>query len=148
MPAIRDAQLEVQDVFDHPGRRRLVVRYVVEVADDDPLIGRSLRARAVVHGIDAGDAPVPPRPVQVEVGDTQIELTAGRLVREHRRVVHRTDLDVEEDWWRADDAGFPEPIAELVDHLGGEVTLLDGEQEVARADLPVVTGSWGALGEG
>jgi hypothetical protein len=71
----------------------------------------------------------------------------GVTARELTTEVHRADLDVERDWWRVNEGGGFEPIAEFVDHLVARVTLRVDGLIVATAVSPTITGSWGALGD-
>jgi hypothetical protein len=71
----------------------------------------------------------------------------GATPRELTTDVHRVDLDVEQDWWRINEGGGFEPIAEFVDHLVARVMLRVDGIIVAMAVSPTITGSWGALGD-
>lgn len=146
MTTILDPELHVEMVEGHPGRRRLVVIYLLDVPEGDAVVGRVIHEQATVRAHDQHDAPVRPLAIEFRLeGDTTIE-QAGvhrrRLVSE----VHRFRLDVEQDWWDTDQAGGTEPIAEFADHLAATVAVHLDDRTVATADTPIVTGSWGALG--
>ena len=146
MTAVLDPELRVERVDGHPGRRRLVVTYRLEVPPGDPVVGRELHERVLVTARDEHDAPVHPLPVEFHLdGDTMIS-AAGVFDRRLTSKVHRFDLDVEQDWWDTDQAGGTEPIAEFLDHLVATVTVLLDDEVVATGDSPTLTGSWGALG--
>ncbi len=147
MVVIVDPQLHVEHVAGHPGERRLVVTYSIEVPARDPSIGRWVGEEATVHAADAHDAPVPPTDLAVKLEDRVVVEQSGRIPRRLATDVHRVDLDVEQDWWRTDHAGGIEPIAEFVDHLVADVVLRLGRDVVATAQTPMITGSWGALGK-
>ncbi len=146
MVVIVDPHLHVEHVAGHPGERRLVVTYTIEVPAGDPSIGRWIGEEATVHAEDARDAPVPPTDLTVQLEDRLVVEKPGRILRRLTTDVHRVDLDVEQDWWRTDHAGGIEPIAEFADHLVAEVVLRLGNDVVATAKTPMITGSWGALG--
>ena len=147
MVQIVDAQLSIEHVRDHPGERRLVVEYEIAVPPDDGLIGEQIDAEAVVAAIDEHDAPVLPARTTWRIEGAFVLDAAGSTRLRLERTVHRADLDVEGDWWRTDLAGGTEPIAEFPDHLAAIVTLRAAGVEVATATTPVITGSWGALGD-
>ena len=142
---IVDPTLEVALVEGHPGDRRLVVTYGVEIAAPDPVIGTAVHEEAVVRARDEHDAPVLPAPIELRLERHDLTAAAGVTPRRLERRVHRIDLDVEQDWWDTDQAGGTTPIAEFADHLVATVTLRAGGV-VASAETAVVTGSWGALG--
>lgn len=146
MTIILEPELRVERVDGHPGQRRVVVTYRLEVPTNDPVIGRSVHEDAVVTSCDEHDAPVRPMPVEFRLdGDSTIR-SAGVFSRRLVAEVHRVDLDVEQDWWETDEAGGTRPIAEFADHLVARITVHDGDLVVATADTPMLTGSWGALG--
>ena len=146
MTRILEPELQVEAVDGHSGRRRLVVTYRLEVPEGDDAVGSEVHEEVVVCARDEGDAPVRPLPIEFRLeGDATIEhagVHPRRLVSE----VHRFLLDVEQDWWDTDQAGGTQPIAEFADHLAATIEIRHGEQVVARADTPTLTGSWGALG--
>lgn len=136
---IRDPELRVETVDDRPGCRRLVVEFDV----DDVLPSRH-ETTVVVRPVDLGDAPTMPAHLHCELAPA-ISST-GRVRFE--QVVPRIDLDVEQDWWRTGQAGEVEPIAEFADHLHAVISIHDPSGRcVAEAETPVVTASWGALGD-
>ncbi len=143
---IADPELHVERIEDRPGERRLVVTYRLEVADGDPLVGQVANDHAVVTAKDEHDAPVFPSHVEFQFGGEVAVEEAGAVERRLERVVHRADLDVEQDWWDTDQAGGTQPIAEFADHLIAVLTVSSGGRELDRATSPVVSGSWGALG--
>jgi hypothetical protein len=149
MPIILNPQLLVSPVPDQPpfsARRRVVVSYELDIEHDDVLIGESVIERAVIVARDLHDAPVPPRELRLEVDRSDLRPVPGRCNRRLSFTVNRTELDVEEDWWRTGNGGEIEAISELPDHLVAEVSLIVHDEVVAEATTPVLTGSWGALG--
>ena len=148
MTRILDPELHVEFVDGEPGRRRLVVTYLLDVRDDDGVVVTHLRDDAVVTARDEGDAPTRPLPVEFHLeGDAVVE-AGGLHPRRLACDVHRYQLDVEQDWWDTDQAGGTKPIAEFADHLAATITVRQDDRVVATADTPTVTGSWGALGPG
>ena len=146
MTTVSDPQLRVERVDGHPGRRRLVVTYRLDVPPGDPVVGRQIDEAVVVAARDEHDAPVGPLPGEFELhGDATIS-SAGELARRLTGEVHRFRLDVEQDWWDTDQAGGTTPIAEFLDHLVATVTVRLHGDIVATGTSPTLTGSWGALG--
>lgn len=146
MVTIVDPQLHVDAVAGHPGERRIVVTYSIHVPPFDPALGAILTEEAVVSAVDQHDAPVAPNELDVHLRD-EVEGRPGVTERRLTTEVRRADLDVERDWWRINDGGGFEPIAEFVDHLVADVTLRLHDEVVATASTPPATGSWGALGD-
>ncbi|MDH3752933.1 MAG: hypothetical protein OEU32_03585 [Acidimicrobiia bacterium] len=146
MPTISEPRLSVELVSDHPGRRFVRIEYELEVDSTDPLIGRELTEHIVVHAVDEHDAPILPSPGPVVVRSDRLVIEPGRQPRATVQAVHRVELDVEQDQWRSDHAGEPLPIAEWLDHLVADISLLLDDAPVASATSPVLTGSWGPLG--
>lgn len=145
MVRIDEPRLHVERVEGHPGERRLVVEYRLVVDDADPVVGRSITERVVINAQDEHDAPFLPTDVEL-VLDGRVVALPGTTARRLDRDVHRVALDVEQDWWETDAAGGTTPIAELEDHLVATLTLTIDDDELAVAETPVVSGSWGALG--
>lgn len=143
---IVNPRLRVEHVDRHPGERRICVSCEIETLPDDPTIGMALREEATVSARDERDAPVFPSDLKVYLRDDVTLEHHGLIERTLKTDVHRVDLDVEQDWWRINEGGGFEPIAEFVDHLVAEVRLTLGDEIVATAITPTVTGSWGALG--
>ncbi len=143
---VLDPELRVEQVDGHPGRRRLVVTYRLEIPADDPVIGRQIQEEAVVTAVDEHDAPVRPEPVEFRLGNDATVDSAGVFGRRLWTEVHRFQLDVERDWWDTDQGGGTKPILELVDHLTATVSISLDEEVVASGVCPTTTGSWGALG--
>jgi hypothetical protein len=146
MVTIVDPQLRVEAVEGHPGERRLVVTYSIQVPPFDPDLGATLREDVVVTARDEHDAPVFPSELEVHLRG-EVSAQPGVTPRSLTTDVHRADLDVEKDWWRINEGGAFEPIAEFVDHLVARVTLRADDLIVAMATSPTITGSWGALGD-
>lgn len=146
MVTIVDPELRVEAVDGHPGERRLVVTYAIHVPPFDPDLGAILSEDVVVTARDEHDAPVLPSELEVHLRD-DVRAQLGATPRELTTDVHRVDLDVEQDWWRINEGGGFEPIAEFVDHLVARVTLRVDGIIVAMAASPTITGSWGALGD-
>lgn len=147
MVRIIDPELHVERVEGHPGDRRLIVTYRLEIAPGDPVVGAVARDEVVVTAHDLHDAPVLPSHIEFRFrGEVHIE-DAGIIDRRLERDVHRVDLDVEQDWWDTDLAGGTTPIAEFADHLVATLTVSVDGRGVATATSPVVSGSWGALGD-
>lgn len=147
MVRIADPVLSVEPVAGHPGERRLVVTYTIEVPPGDPVIGGAIVEEATVRPLDVHDAPTAPMPLEVQMEHRMRVERAESLQRRLASDVHRIDLDVEQDWWDTDQAGGFQPIAEFLDHLVAEVCLRVDDTVIATAETPVVTGSWGALGK-
>lgn len=146
MVRILDPELHIEAVDGHPGRRRLVVSYRLDVPANDPALGHWLHEEVVVHARDEHDAPVLPSPIEFHLAGDADALVPGSLERRLEREVVRVDLDVEQDWWDTDQAGGTLPIAEFADHLVAEIEVRARDHVVASAVTPTVTGSWGALG--
>ncbi|MDH4074669.1 MAG: hypothetical protein OEY41_02880 [Acidimicrobiia bacterium] len=146
MPTIHDPVLSVIPVPGSPGLRLLRVEFVVACAPFDPAIGQRVAGRIVVRAVDEHDADVSPRTDPVVEMEDSFVMAEGRHHRRAERAVHRTDLDVAQDWWDTDQGGSTVPIAEWVDHIAAEVRLTYAGHVVAEGTSPVVTGSWGALG--
>ena len=146
MVNIVDPQLRVEPIEGHPGERRLVVTYTLQVLPFDEDLGATLNEDVTVTAHDEHDAPVLPSDLEVHLRD-EVVAEPGVTPRELRTDVHRADLDVEQDWWRVTGAGSFEPIAEFVDHLVARVTVRAGDTIVATAVSSPITGSWGALGD-
>ena len=145
MVTITDPRLHIDPVEGHPGERRVVVTYSIHVPPFDPALGETLREEAIVSALDEHDAPVAPTDLAIHLRG-EVEGTPGATERRLTTEVRRADLDVEQDWWRINEGGGFDPIAEFVDHLVADVTLRLGDQVVATARTPPRTGSWGALG--
>lgn len=146
MTTVSDPELSVERVDGHPGRRRLVVTYRLDVPPGDPVVGERVDEDVVVAAHDEHDAPIAPLPVEFELhGDATIR-SPGELARRLTSDVHRVSLDVEQDWWDTDQAGGTTPIAEFLDHLVATVTVRLHGDIVATGTSPTLTGSWGALG--
>jgi hypothetical protein len=146
MVKIVEPELHIEHVDGHPGERRLIVTYRLEVAPGEPVIGSTVQEAVVVTAHDEHDAPVFPSQVEFRFGGEVLVEGAGAIEQRLEREVHRVDLDVEQDWWDTDQAGGTEPIAEFADHLIATLTVSVEGREVATATSPVVSGSWGALG--
>ncbi len=146
MVTIVDPQLRVEPREGHPGERRLVVTYTLQVPPFDDDLGATVSEDVTVTAHDEHDAPVLPSDLEVHLRD-QVVAEPGVTSRQLSTDVHRADLDVEQDWWRVTGDGSFEPIAEFVDHLVARVTLRVGDLVIATAVSPPITGSWGALGD-
>jgi hypothetical protein len=144
---ISNPVLSIGAVEGHPGERFLQLVYDLSCAPTDPAVGRALVESILVHAVDEHDAPALPRRVPIADMRAMLIVSAGTEHRSVRTIVQRTDLDVEQDWWSSSQSGEPTPIAEWLDHIAADIVLLDGEEPVARATTPTVTGSWGALGQ-
>ena len=139
---IRDAVLQVEAVEGRTGRRRLIVEF--ELDEDRGRVPSRHTASVVVCPVDLGDAPTTPAHLHVEL--VPAVSPTGRFRFE--QVVPRSDLDVEQDWWRTGQGGEVEPIGEFVDHIHAVITIHDESGRLlAHAETPMVTASWGALGE-
>ncbi len=145
MVRIDDPRLRVERIRGLPGERRLVVDYRLVVDDDEPVVGHSIAERVVVRAKDEHDAPFRPAGLEFVIDGEMVALP-GATTRRLARSVHRAELDVEQDWWETDAAGGTTPIAEFADHLVAALTLTVDDCEIAAAETPVVSGSWGALG--
>lgn len=120
--------------------------YDVGCEPADPAVGHPVAEHISIHAVDEHDAAVRPRLAAVlEIDDTFVA-AAGTHQRSLEHVVNRVDLDVEQDWWEADQGGEPVPIAEWLDHLAADIRLEFVGGATAATTTPTVTGSWGALG--
>lgn len=146
MVTIVDPQLRVDTLDGHPGERQLVVTYSIQVPPFDPDLGATLSEHVIVSASDEHDAPVSPKKLEVHLR-AEVVTQPGVTQRTLTSEVHRADLDVEQDWWRINEGGGFDPIAEFIDHLVATVTLRAGDLVVASATSPPITGSWGALGD-
>lgn len=146
MIRIVDPQLAIERVEGHPGDRRLVVVYELDVSPDEPQIGALLHEEVVVTARDEHDAPILPIPIELRMESDDLVAAAGSTPRRLDRRVHRVELDVEQDWWDTDLAGGTLPIAEFADHLVASISVRAGDSLLASSESAVVTGSWGALG--
>ncbi len=146
MATILHATLESDHVAGHPGRRRLIVRYDLVLEPDDPALGHQLTERVTVRAVDDGESFTPPRGEALLATETTFTGVSGVQRRAVEAVLWRTDLDVQQDWWRAGPDGAVEALAEWVDHLEAEIVVSLSSEAVAAARTPVLTGSWGPLG--
>ena len=147
MTIIIDPKLFVEKVEGHPGRRRLVVSYELDLQPPDRLLAVPFTERVVVTARDLHDAPQRAHKLEVRFEQDAIADRVGRVHRTVETGIDRSSLDVQQDWWRTDHGGGVDPIAEFPDHFIAELSLVVGDAIVAEATTPVVTGSWGALGE-
>ncbi len=146
-PRIERPTLEIDRVPGHSGRRRLRVEYHLVIDPDDEIVGHEITERIVVWGVDLGDAPISAGSDPPAVIEDSVTAAAGETVRVNERDVDRVALDVETDWWSSGNAGETLPIAEWPDHVLAHIRLAAGGVTVCEALTPVVTGSWGALGD-
>ena len=133
-------------VAGHPGQRRLRVVYGVGCDPADPVAGHPVAEHVAIHAVDEHDAAVRPRPTAILEIDGTFVVAACAHQRSVEHVVNRVDVDVEQDWWAADQGGEPVPIAEWLDHVAADIRLEFGGGTIAVVKTPTVTGSWGALG--
>jgi hypothetical protein len=146
MAAIHNPNLKIIPVEGHPGRRILRVGYDLVAAPGDALVGVEVDESIQVHGVDLHDALVPPNSSPIATHHATYTVGEGTRPRVLELAVHRTSLDVEQDWWNTGLGGETQPLAEWIDHLVAEIELnVDGEG-IDQATTSVVTGSWGALG--
>ncbi len=146
MAAIHNPRLEIIPVEGHPGKRVLRVEYDLICADDEVVVGAEIDESVQVHGVDLHDAllPADSRPlITQQASFTAARGTCHRIVEQP---VHRSSLDVEQDWWNTGLGGETQPLAEWIDHLVAEIQLSVDGKDLGKATTPVVTGSWGALG--
>jgi hypothetical protein len=146
MAAIHNAQLEIIPVEGHRGRRVVRVSYDLITSRGDDLVGLEVKETIQVHGLNMHDAPVEPNIEPVTTGEASLSVTEGSSNRSFERAVHRSVLDVEQDWWSTGLGGEVQAIAEWVDHLVADIRLTRNGETIDFATTPVVTGSWGALG--
>lgn len=149
MPTIVEPSFRVDPVPGKPGRRRLVVSYVLEFDEGDLAaeIGSDTVERATVRDHDLHDAPTKTQPLAIVIERTGVVGEPGRYERELACEVNRVDLDVQQDWWRTGHGGQIEAIIEMPDHLIAEIEVVVGATLGTRTTTPVVSGSWGALGQ-
>lgn len=122
------------------------VDYQLEIDPDDPVVGKQVSERIVVHAIDLHDAAGRPDPAPVLRIERTFVARPGRHHRGALETIARITLDVEGDWWASSLDGEPIPIAEWADHLVADIIVQAGENSLAAATTPIVTGSWGVLG--
>jgi hypothetical protein len=141
-----DPRLRIDQVPNEPGWRRLIVTYQLDMTEVDVALDPDVFEQAIVRSRDLHDSPTPPKPTEIRLEHRGRIDRPGIIDRELTGKVKRTDLDVQQDWWRTDHGGGVEAIAEMPDHLVAEITLSIDGQVMAEATTAVVTGSWGALG--
>jgi hypothetical protein len=147
MSTFFDPTLTVEPVADHDAQRRLRVVYELDLKPGDRLIGQTIGEHVVVHAVDEHDAAAfPAREPVAEQHATFVGAT-GLQRREVEFTVHRSALDVQQDWWSSGPAGEVRPIAEWPDHIAADIHLSLSGHVVAETTTRTVTGSWGALGE-
>jgi hypothetical protein len=146
MALILHPTLESDHVHGHPGQRRLIVQYDLVLEPDDSALGHQLTEHVMVHAVDTGEAPTTPREGALLASETAFVGLQGRHRRTVEATLWRTELDVQEDWWRAGPDGSVEAVAEWVDHLTAEIRVLWSSEQIAGASSPILSGSWGALG--
>ncbi|MFW2380605.1 MAG: hypothetical protein ACN4GZ_02520 [Acidimicrobiales bacterium] len=146
MASIHNQILDVSPVEGHPGQRTVRVEYDIVAHPGDAMVGAEIYERVRVHGVDLRDAPVPANSRPLVIHQESFIVEKGERHRVVETTVHRSSLDVEQDWWNTGQGGETQPLAEWVDHLVAEIQLSDGLVEIDQASTPVVTGSWGALG--
>ncbi|MGI9614754.1 MAG: hypothetical protein ACR2QO_17720, partial [Acidimicrobiales bacterium] len=110
-------------------------------------IGLNTVERATVRDHDLHDASTKTQPLAIVIERTGVVGEPGRYERELTCDVYRVDLDVQQDWWRTGHGGQIEAIMEMPDHLIAEIDVVVGATRGARATTPIVSGSWGALGQ-
>jgi hypothetical protein len=146
MVRIHNQTLAVVPVEGHPGRRTVRVEYDIVANEGDAMIGAEIFERVQVHGVDLHDAPIPANSRPLVTHQESFTVEKGERHRVAETTVHRSALDVEQDWWNTGLGGETQPLAEWSDHLVAEIRLNDGLVDLDQASTPVVTGSWGALG--
>jgi hypothetical protein len=145
VPTISNASLTVDVSERGPGVRRIRVAYDVEWGPTDAATDVLVEVVSV-HAVDEHDAPARPNDAPVIVFHRTVRPGSRTERREFEGFVHRTELDVEQDWWSTDESGATVPIAEWVDHVVADISFHEPGTAVAEARTPVVSGSWGALG--
>ena len=146
MVTIHNQVLDVHPVDGHPGQRTVRIEYDIVASPDDPMVGAVVYERVQVHGVDLLDAPVPANSRPLVTHQESFTVEAGEHHRVVETIVHRTSLDVEQDWWNTGSGGETQPLAEWMDHIVAEIRLNGGLVDLDQASTPVFTGSWGALG--
>ena len=147
MVSIHNPSLEVIGVERHPGQRTVRIEYDIVASDGDPMVDAEIYERVQVHGVDLSDAPVAANSRPLATLQTSFRVERGEHHRVVETVLARSALDVEQDWWDTDQAGGTKPIAEFADHLIATLTVSVEGRGIAMATSPVVSGSWGALGD-
>lgn len=147
MSAVLDATLTITAVPGHPQQRLATTTYVLEFADDDVLLGRAVDEVVRLHAVDEHDATVLPDTSPIVERRSTSVAAAGRTQRSVEIVVDRLALDVQQDWWSSGPAGETRPIMEWPDHVAADVVVTRGDDVVATATTPTVSGSWGVLGD-
>lgn len=145
--SIRNSELRVELLDGDAPRRRLVVAYELDVDPGERLVGREFAERITVHAVDEHDAAVRPDSQPVIEWSGSVICEPGVTERQAEFIVHRTALDVNQDWWSSGPGGEVQPIAEWSDHLVADVSLSVSGRIVTQTTTPTITGSWGALGE-
>lgn len=147
MAAIQRAELEVLRVEDDSAQRRLRVAYELALPAGDDLEGVEVAEEIVVHGISLADGLSRANSHPITIHHDTFVAARGGTARRFEKLVHRNDLDVEQDWWRAGQGGETEEIAEWIDHLVADIRLEHSGRIVDQVTTAVVSGSWGVLGE-
>jgi len=145
--AIQRSELEVLRVEGDSALRRLRVVYEVFVPTGDELEGEEVSEEIVVHGIGLADGLSTADSHPITIHHDAFTVTPGRASRVFEKLVHRRNLDVEQDWWRAGQGGETERIAEWIDHLVADIRIEQAGRLVDQVTTDVVSGSWGVLGQ-
>lgn len=146
-PRIARQRLAVEEVPGHPGRRLVRVDYDFAVDPRDSIVGHRADERVVIRGIELGGDPIAAAEEPIATLTASFIVAAGDQTRGVEQLVHRVFLDVEQDWWSTGNGGETIPIAEWADHLVALIQIEVDDAAITEALTPVLTGSWGALGE-
>lgn len=120
--------------------------YDIVCDPNDPAVGGTMVEHVVIHGVGEHDAATRVRRTPILDSEETLIATVGTERRTLERIVHRVDLDVQQDAWSTDHGGGIIPIAEWVDHIAADIRLDVAGEVAAETTTPTVTGSWGALG--
>lgn len=120
--------------------------YDIVCDPDDPAVGSTMVEHVVIHAVGEHGTATQPRRTPILDSEETLIATPGTNRRTLEHVVHRVDLDVQQDSWSTDHGGGIIPMAEWVDHIAADIRLDVAGAVAAETTTPTVTGSWGALG--
>lgn len=150
MAALIDAHLSIEADPGRSHRRQVTVRFRVKFTPAEVAVGQVFAERVTLQSVPNADpsAHGQVHPLNLVLADRALVAQAGGAEREVTLSVPRHVLDVDQDWWRSDESGQPEPIAEFEDRLVAQIDLVAYvPPPPLHAQTNIVTGSWGVLGD-